>query len=253
MIEKLLKQLGFNPKEIIVYLAILKHGKITPAELAKQTGIKRPTVYSVVKELLEKGVIVDDLGAKQSFLLARPPENLENSIRNDEQRVREKRKIIGQAIAELELITKQTPYSIPKIQFVFENDLENFLYKQAVLWNESIILRDQIWWGFQDPSFVEKYSEWIDWYWKKSAPNDISLKLLTNKAPIEDDMKKLNFERRVVKFWQNAGQFTATTWVCGDYLIMVMTAQNPHYLVQIYDPILAHNMRELFKSIWLHI
>ncbi len=50
--------------------------------------------------------------------------------------------------------------------------------------------------------------------------------------------------------WDKAGKFTATTWVCGDYLILVSTAQHPHYLVQINDKILAHNMREVFKGIW---
>ena len=43
---------------------------------------------------------------------------------------------------------------------------------------------------------------------------------------------------------------TAATWVCGDYLIMMITNRKPHYLVQIYDQTLAYNMRETFKNIW---
>ena len=53
-----------------------------------------------------------------------------------------------------------------------------------------------------------------------------------------------------IKFWKNSNNFTATTWVAGDYLIMTVTNQHPHYLVQIHDATLAHNMREMFKGIW---
>lgn len=253
MIHDLLTQLGFNKKEIEVYLTILKHGKITPAHIAKITGIKRPTVYSTVKELLLKRVIVEDLGTSQSFLLALPPEDLQNIIRSEEQKIRDKKQIIQKTITELQEFAKKTPYSVPKIQFVYEGDLDTFLYKQAPLWCESIMQKDAVWWGFQDPSFVEHYQKWIDWFWKESAPRELSVKLLSNQSQIESDMVKREYERRLIRFWAHAGKFTATTWVCGEYLILVMTAQRPHYLVQIHDRILADNMRELFKSIWMSI
>lgn len=250
MLENLLKELGFNEKEIQVYLAILKHGKVTPAHIARITGIKRPTVYSTVKELLEKGVIVEDLGEGQSFLLALPPEDLQNVIRRDEQKIEEKKRLVGKAIEELQEFAKKTPYTIPKIQFVYEEDLEKFLYKQAPLWNESVLLSDGIWWGFQDVSFVGNYQKWVDWFWSKHAPREVSLKLLSNQSEIEVEMAKRKYERRVIRYWDKAGKFTATTWVCGDYLILVSTAEHPHYLVQINDKVLAHNMREVFKGIW---
>ncbi len=250
MIEETLKELGFNPKEIEVYLTILKHGRIAPAHISRITAIKRPTVYSIIKELLDKGVIVEDLASNQSAFLALPPEDLHNLISREEGKIREKKKLVAKAIGELQELTKNTKYSIPKIQFVYEEDLDKFLYKQTPLWNESALKEDGTWWGFQDPRFVEHYQKWIDWFWTKAAPKELNLKLLTNKSPIEDQMVKKEYDQRMVKFWAKAGNFTATTWVTGDYLNMVMTAQNPHYLVQIHDPILAYNMREMFKSIW---
>ncbi|NQS89510.1 TrmB family transcriptional regulator, partial [Patescibacteria group bacterium] len=45
MIQELLKQLGFKEKEIAVYIAVLQKGKVSPAEVAKTTGINRTTVY----------------------------------------------------------------------------------------------------------------------------------------------------------------------------------------------------------------
>ena len=64
MINELLTQLGFGEKEIKVYLTLLQHGKLSPASLAKIVGLNRSTVYSVAKELKEKGVIAEDLGGQ---------------------------------------------------------------------------------------------------------------------------------------------------------------------------------------------
>lgn len=58
------------------------------------------------------------------------------------------------------------------------------------------------------------------------------------------------YKRRNIKFWKNAGAFTATTWVMGDYVAMVVTNQHPHYLVEIHDKMFAQNFCILFKGIW---
>lgn len=52
-----------------------------------------------------------------------------------------------------------------------------------------------------------------------------------------------------IRYWKEANQFTATVWVGGDYLVMVSTREEPHYLVEIHDATLAQNMREVFKGI----
>jgi hypothetical protein len=250
MIKELLKKLGFGEKEIEVYLTILKHGKISPAHIARLTGIKRPTVYSITKELLEKEVIVEDLASKQSFFIALPPEDLKNLIHVEERKLQAKKHLISKAVQELQGYTRDVKYSIPKIQFVYEEDLEKFLYKQAALWNESVMKDDKTWWGFQDPDFVKQYQAWIDWYWTKAVPPGLTLQLLSNQSPVEVEMANKGYIQRIIKFWKNTNNVTATTWVCGDYLIMIMTSKNPHYLVQIHDRVLAHNMREMFKTIW---
>jgi sugar-specific transcriptional regulator TrmB len=250
MIEDILKQLGFGNKEVKVYLAILEQGKTTPAHLATLTGIKRTTVYSISKELLDKGVIVEDIAGPHSFLVALPPEDLKNIAKKEERELQNKKILIDQAVTELQNFTKDTKYSIPKITFIYEEDLENFLYKQTPEWNRSVMASDGIWWGFQDPSFPEQYKKWIDWFWNESAPKDLVLKLLSNQTQNEKQIAKL-YDRRLIKYWNGEeGNFTGSTLVAGDYILLIITGQKPHYLVQIYDATLAHNMRQLFMSIW---
>lgn len=249
MINEILQQLGFNQKQIAIYLAILENGKILPSNLAKITGINRTTVYAVTKELINKGVVIEDLAGKTAYLVALPPSNLSTLAQREERELQNKKILIDQAIGELQELSKNTKYSVPKITFIYEQDLEDFLYKQSPIWNESILKTDGIWWGFQDPSFVESYQKWIDWYWKKSVPKTLKLQLLTNLSDIEKKMVNADFQQRVMKFWNN-NDFTASTWINGDYLVLIQTQKKPFYLVQIHDKLMAYNMREIFKAIW---
>jgi len=250
MLKESLKQLGFTDKEIEVYLAVLEQGKTTPANIALITGINRTTVYSIAKDLLEKGVIAEDIAGPRSYLVALPPDDLKNLAKKEERDLQAKKILINQVTSELQNFTKNTKYSIPKISFIYEEDIENFLYKQTPEWNNSTMNKDKTWWGFQDPTFVLHYQKWIDWFWREGSPKDIELKLLSNNTADEQSVAKKGYERRQIKFWKNSNNFTATTWVAGDYLIMTVTNQHPHYLVQIHDATLAHNMLEMFKGVW---
>lgn len=253
MIKQLLGQLGFNEKEIIIYLEILKQSKVSPADLAKITNINRTTVYAVIEELLKKGIIKKDLGTPTATLVALPPEELNSIIAAKEQKIRQEKHIVEELVHELKDITKEAKYSIPKITFIEEKNVENYLYKHAPVWDKSMLETDPTWWGFQDHTFVEHFHKWIDWYWKSCVPEKISLKLLSNKSGIEEQMEKEKYPRRHIKYWQDSGEFSVSIWVDGDYVIMVMTRQRPHYLVEIYDKVLAQNLRLVFKKIWVSI
>ena len=248
MIEELLSKLKFNKKQATIYLAVLKYGKITPAMLAEVTKLNRTTVYSVTKELVSMGVVGEDLGGPQLYLLARPPQDLELLIKKEEKELLEKKESVKQAVKELQAFSKTAKYPIPKITFVQEEEVENHLYKATPRWDESILLYDGIWWGFQDHTFVRHYEDWIDWYWQTGSKPSTRLKLLSNE--VAEQIKKKKFERRQIRFWQESHNFQATTWILGDFVVMISTSQRPHYLVEIHDAVLSHDMREIFKGIW---
>ena len=248
MVNELLQNLGFGEKEIKVYLTLLQHGKLSPASLAKIVGLNRTTVYSTAKELAQKGVIAEDLGSKSMYLVAKPPQDLELLAKKEEKQLEEKKAIIKNAVEALQGLTKGTQYTIPKIVFVAEDELNSHLHKQTPIWDKSILKYDGTWWGFQDHTFVQNYEKWIDWYWETGSDPKTKLKLLSNETA--EKIKKKKYERRQINFWQESHNFTATTWILGDFVVMIITNQRPHYLVEIHDAVLAHNMREVFKGIW---
>lgn len=248
-LEAILSGLGLSEKERVIYRTILEGGKIAPALIARKTGIQRTTVYSVASELKNRGLIIEDLGSKTLYYLPAPETELEKVIQKDQEKLEKKKEGLQQLQETLKLFSDPKTFSIPKIRFIAEEDLEKYLYDATPRWIESNLANDTTWWGYQDHTFVERYKEWIGWFWKK-APSEISLKLFSNDQPIESEMRSAEINRREIKFWNGTNDFTGTMWIVGSYVIMIVTSQKPYYLVEIHDSVMAHNMRQVFRKLW---
>ncbi len=248
MIKELLAGMGLNAKESRIYMVVLERQRVTPAQVAKITKINRPTVYGIVKKLSARGLLVEDLGSKTLYVMPTPPGDLAQLVKKEEEDSRAKIKLIEELSRELLAAKSGATYPVPKIRFIEEADLEKYLYARSPVWGESIGQYDKCWWGFQDQSFVEKYLGWIDWYWHHAA-KDITLRLLSNQADIEKKVGN-RYARREIKPWDKSENFTATTWILGDYIVMIRTSAAPFYLVEIHDATMAHNLRETFKNLW---
>ncbi len=254
MIQETLKKLGFNEKEVEIYLEVLKLGRATASRIAKNTGINRTTIYSASKSLIKKGVLAEDLGGKYSYLVALPADNLNVILEQQKKRLCEDEKLVNEALAELSDLPANIQFAIPKIRFIEESDLENYLYKQTDTWNKSIKQYDKTWRGFQDHTFIEHYGKWTLDYWKKfKSSQDIFEKVLTNKAETEKQMKKKSISGRETIFWKKSVNFSSSFWIGGDYIIMIYTKNRPFYLIEIYNPVMADNLREVFKNLWEEI
>ena len=247
-----LKELGLNDKEVRVYLALLKHGKTIPATLARLTKINRATVYSVAKSLQSKGLIAEDLSGKTTYLTPLPPKNLEQLIERPKRELKAKEKLLSEAIRELGALTASKTYPVPTIRFVQEDDIEHFLYENTEKWLKSLLADDGIWWGFQDHSFAEAYEAWVMSTNETAERKGLKFKgqVISNESEVEARLgKKYPKSKREIRFLPGMN-FTASVWVSGEYLVMLMTRQQPYYLFEIHDKALAHNMREVLKKLW---
>lgn len=251
MLSEKLKEIGLTDKETSVYLCVLEYQKILPAKVSSLTGINRPTVYSVAKELAKKGLIAEDQAGKAKYLVSLGVKSLENFVNIKELNVRKLKQEVLEIISELNKLPKKGKYSVPKIRFIEEDRLKDFLINESHTWAKSVLDTDNTWWGFQDHTLLENYQGWADHFWN-SFSKDITLNLLTNEKPIETEVmsKKPYKYQRNVKYWKDSSDFTATHVVAGDYILMIMTRERPHYLIEIHDRTMADNLRKLFKAVW---
>jgi len=247
-IELSLESLGFSEKEIQVYLAVIKLGKTTPAVVAKLTKIGRPTVYNLAKSLISKGVIAEDVADKILHLVALPPEGLRAGIERARIDLAKREETVNSVIEEIGQIGSVKNYPVPKLRFVEESELSDYLFQSAMKWHKSVLAKDAVWHGFQDHSFLEHYEDWIDWSVRKFKGPPYEVRLFSNSSQIEERLEG-TISVRKVKFLKGS-QFTATTWALGDYLVMINTRVKPFYLVEIHDELMVDNMREVFKNLW---
>ncbi len=68
-----LQGLGLSGKQAEVYVALHKIGEGTAYEVAKESGLKRPTVYLVLEELRKKGLALVIPHPKKQLFIARDP------------------------------------------------------------------------------------------------------------------------------------------------------------------------------------
>ncbi len=74
--ELVLKNLGFNEKEVKVYVTTLQLGMAPVSVIAIRAGLKRTTVYDVLKKLAERGMVERFLRKKTNYYSVINPNQL---------------------------------------------------------------------------------------------------------------------------------------------------------------------------------
>lgn len=247
-----LEPLNLNKSEVALYKAVLKAGLLTPSEIAKLTNLKRTTAYNIARSLVEKGLLVEDITRRPAVFALADAEQVLTQIEREKKQLIEREESYKKIAAEISKITADKTYAVPTVRFVEEDKIEDFLKKNASVWDKNgIDCNETTWWGFQDHTFVEHFGEWIEWYWERWNQK-VDLRLLSNRAESEVKFAQKNAHRtkRNIKFWGEALDFYSTTWIIGEYMIMINTRSKPFHLVEIHDTMMAHDQREVFKNLW---
>jgi hypothetical protein len=196
--------------------------------------------------------LVEDATRRPAAFLLADPEQVLNQISKEKKQLAEREESYKKIAAEISKATAGKGYVVPTVRFVEEEKIEEFLKKNAASWVETAVAGgERTWWGFQDHTFVEHFGKWIEWYWE-GWNEKVDLKLLSNGAKVEVDFAKKNkhLVRRNIKFWGEALDFYSTTWIVGEYVVMINTRSHPFYLVEIHDKLMAHDQREVFRNLW---
>jgi sugar-specific transcriptional regulator TrmB len=89
-----LKNLGLSEKEIKIYLNLLENGILSVRGLAQVSGLNRGSVYDILKNLQEKGLVsYFHKDTKQNFI-AENPEKILNILKDKEEEFKRNRKAI---------------------------------------------------------------------------------------------------------------------------------------------------------------
>jgi predicted transcriptional regulator len=249
MIKEQLKQIGLSEKEAEVYLCVLEHTTITPAQISKKTGISRPTVYAAGTSLQDKGFIAEEPSSAGVRFVALSPSAIVSDLEKRQDDLDAKFAIAGSLVEELNILPKSQEYSVPKVRFIDDAHFMEYAFKKSDEWDKSALSRDATWWGIQDSSLVNAMDAWLMWYWKR-ADKKIKTKIITNSKEEGYTFKGQNNPRREMRYWRGSDHIRATNLVIGDYILIVNTFKKPYSIFEIYDAVTADGLRQVFKGVW---
>jgi len=231
-----LKELGLNEHEVEVYLVLLKIGGSTASVIAKDAGLKRTTIYAILKSLAEKGFVTTYYRNSKQLFYAEKPERISNYFEK-------KLDAFNDLIPALESIEKKQlkMFGLRFIETVHElkkfytEILEEYKNKEYY-----IISSGKEWEGL-DP-------EWFAEFRKKRGENHIKTKLLLSphfKKENPTDAKLL----RSYKYFSEKHKFKSTIDVFKDK-ILVVSPELSSVAVVIAVPAMVDVFRSVFEMLW---
>jgi len=138
MLNLELRKLGLKEKEVSVYLAALELGFTSVQNIARKTGLSRPTVYEIIRVLTAKNLMreIKRQGAVQgerSYFAAESPDALLGLLRTQKREVEEREREFVRIISSLRAkynLTGQTEIkTFPKDEIKFL--LDDFVQSQT--------------------------------------------------------------------------------------------------------------------------
>src|SRR3989338_8474702 len=133
MITKVLKELGILPSANRVYKQLLEYGPSPARRLAENLGIPRPSVYDSLKQLIQKGLVIERGEGSKKIFQADDPKNLPRLIRSKIEELEQDEKEITQLVPSF---IKQEKSSEPQIKFYPGVDgVKQILYD--ILWHNN--------------------------------------------------------------------------------------------------------------------
>lgn len=253
-VSSLLVHLGFNEKESIVYSDLVKHSPSTISEISKRSGIKRTTLYTIVESMKQKGWIIEELSSNILTYSASSIDVLKKTLIAERYELQRKEALVHELEEKIQEEALSVESKERKIVSISHRHILSYLYERAEIWNKSTVATRTEFVGFQDQVFAKKFSKWIDWYWKLPSSKDITLRMLSNQSVFEDTtMRKRRYNQRIIRYWKEGEEISASTWIAGDYVIITNFRDKPYSLIEIKDPTIAESYRQIFEGMWRQI
>jgi sugar-specific transcriptional regulator TrmB len=249
MIQEKLANIGLSEKEAEVYVCVAEYTTITPSGIAQKTGISRPTVYAAGKNLAKRGLILEEETPSGVRFSIAPFDAITGILERQQDDLDAQFAIAQSLVKDLESLPKSLGYSVPKVRFINEAHMEEYIYKKAPEWDKTALHRDATWWGVQDSTLVKHLSEWLAWYWKR-ADKRMCTKIVTNDKEEGYSFTGQENPRREMRYWKGSDKIRTTQMIIGDYILIVNTFKKPYSIFEIYDAVTAEGLRQVFKGLW---
>lgn len=232
-VKKSLGEVGFDNKEIQVYLSLLKIGETTATKISQETKIERTLVYYIVEKLINRGLVSFKLKNNVKYYSASNPKGILEEIR-------EKEKSFLRVLPFLEQIRKQAYEEDVKVDIYKETAglkaIMNDMFKQT---REFLILGEQ-------GQIQEHYPIIYQQYLRKLKDNKVKEKVIIREDLRGKIWKSKNSEFRYI----SKDLLSPTTTLIYDDRILITLWEKPMFNILITSKKVADSFRSYFNHFW---
>ncbi len=228
--------LGLSEPEATLYLALLKLGGSRASTVAKEVGLKRTTIYALLKSLAQKGFVTMYYRHNRQYYYADKPERVAHFYEK-------KLDAFTALIPALETLDKKQLQAtglrfietLPELKKFYAAILEEYKNKSY-----TIIGSSRAWEGLEPEFFIQ--------YRKDRAKNKIKTRLLMtadSRGHSPEDPRLL----RAVKFLPKKYSFKSTIDIYKDK-VLVVRPQISSLAIVIEVPAMVDVFRSVFEIMW---
>jgi len=246
--DKELRALGLEDKEVKIYLACLAHDTPTPTQVAKLTGLKRATVYFYLERLREKGLIEWEVHKARKHISPIPPrKGLKRYIAKKQEEVNRSEDIVKQLLTHVEKVAhEKTPGS--KVYHYEGEEGIRFAIEKL------LTSRKVIYWIGSMELFITAVGGEEEWY-KMFTVRRLELGTVTRgitdrrilKYPRFSEMKE---GKRSFRFLKEDFDIPALLGTFGDCICFFSLQKKEARVVLIENALMAQMFKFFFESLW---
>lgn len=237
-IQEALSNFGLNEKEAKVYVALLELGQTTAYAIAGRGGLKRPTVYVVLDELRQKGLVLKIPHAKKQLFTAKSPEEF---FRETEERINTSRHILPELLALTSGAKKpKTLYfeGIEGMKQVSQYGMDEMRGKEMLAFYAEAT--------HATPELIEIFDKYND----RLRHNNTKVRAIAPSHPNLKRWRETDKEYdRVIKIVPCSTYSAQNSIEVGESFVRILAFKDMHGII-IENAAIAETMRQIFEMVW---
>ena len=239
-----LKAFGLSDKEISLYLAVLTNGPTSPTNLARVSGLKRPTVYVLLEELEKRELLTLTTIKGRQFYKASSLDQFKDLVEEESLKIEKQRRMVDGLIGELEIFQKAGKE--PAFTSHFEGEQGIFAIFEQIIESEE---KPLFFGSTQALTKVYNEDKWLKTISKGKKPgeNNEEARIISDKS--KTIKKMLNETPDRTKILPESFTSRAALIIFGEKLAIMSLTGNPFGVI-IENKEIAGLMKFMFTNSW---
>lgn len=236
-----LTNLGLNEKEARVYLTLLSMNKATAYYIAQKSGLKKPTTYVILEDLVKKSFVLKIPQEKKSLYMAKSPRECISFI---QQKINETNEIIPELLAMQKGNAEKT-----KVSYYEGTEGIKEVYNDTLKYQGELV-------GFGSEDVINILGEdWAKKYLSARVKNKISVRAIFSKTEymekelVSRDKEQLRVSKLVDK---NDLPFSIEIDIYGESKVSLISSKE--VMATIIESKEIHDaMKSIFELLWKNL